>query len=268
LLRTFLAIAKEGSALRRLEEQLGLRLVDRHGPRIEVTQAGIEVKQIAEDVYGTISRLSLAEVDRDHDISGMVRVSTVSGIDFPAYDTFLAEFHRTYPRIELESQEMRSADVVNSLQQKSATLGLTPRRALPKRLDSRVFLRQRDIQLADLAGEKFVSFTGDKVGDHMSPLTFFRDEMGFTGRVVGSSSSMTEVRRFIFAGFGIGCLPEHVVRDDIAQGRLQRLPPDGGVADLDIYMLWSQDRKLSTAEAAFIDALNVFIDGQTEAAEL
>jgi len=80
--------------LRRLEEQLGLRLVDRHGPRIEVTQAGIEVKQIAEDVYGTISRLSLAEVDREHDISGMVRVSTVSGIDFPAYDTFLAEFHR------------------------------------------------------------------------------------------------------------------------------------------------------------------------------
>jgi DNA-binding transcriptional LysR family regulator len=278
LLRTFLAIAKEGSvsraatklhltqpavsqALRRLEEQLGLRLVDRHGPRIEVTQAGIEVKQIAEDVYGTISRLSLAEVDRDHDISGMVRVSTVSGIDFPAYDTFLAEFHRTYPRIELESQEMRSADVVNSLQQKSATLGLTPRRALPKRVDS------RDLRVADLAGEKFVSFTGDKVGDHLSPLTFFRDEMGFTGRVVGSSSSMTEVRRFIFAGFGIGCLPEHVVRDDIAQGRLQRLPPDEGVADLDIYMLWSLDRKLSAAEAAFIDALNAFIDGQAEGVE-
>ncbi len=115
----------------------------RHGPRIEVTQAGIEVQQIAEDVYGTISRLSLAKVDGDHDISGVVRLSTVSGIDFPAYDTFLAEFHRDYPRIELESQEMRSADVVSSLQQKSATLGLTPRRTLPKRVESRVFLRQR-----------------------------------------------------------------------------------------------------------------------------
>lgn len=294
LLRTFLAIAKEGSvsraatrlhltqpavsqALRRLEEQLDLRLVDRHGPRIEVTQAGIEVKQIAEDVYGMISRLSLAEVDRDRDISGMVRVSMVSGIDFPAYDAFLADFHRSYPRIEIESQEMRSADVVNSLQQKAATLGLTPRRALPKRIDARVFLRQRyalfcgrhhplfgrsDIHAADLTGEKFVSFTGDKVGDHMSPLTFFRDEMGLTGRVVGSSSSMTEVRRFIFAGFGIGCLPEHIVRNDVAQGRLQRLPPDEGVADLDIYLLWSSDRKLSAAESAFLESLHAFIDQQ------
>ncbi|SAL85853.1 LysR family transcriptional regulator [Caballeronia terrestris] len=294
LLRTFLAIAREKSvsraatrlhltqpavsqALKRLEDQLGMRLVDRHGPRIEVTQAGIEVQQIAEDVYGTISRLSLAKVDRDHDISGMVRLSTVSGIDFPAYDAFLAGFHRSYPRIELESQEMRSADVVASLQQKSATLGLTPRRALPKKIESRLFLRQRyalfcgrhhplfgrtDLKTADLVSEKFVSFTGDKVGDHMSPLTFFRDEMGFTERVVGSSSSMSEVKRFIFAGFGIGCLPEHVVRDDVANGRFQRLPPDEGVADLDIYLLWSGDRKYSAAESAFLDALHAFIDAQ------
>ncbi|WP_322015666.1 LysR family transcriptional regulator [Paraburkholderia sp. J12] len=294
LLRTFLAIAREKSvsraatrlhltqpavsqALRRLEEQLGLRLVDRHGPRIEVTQAGIEVQKIAEDIYGTISRLSLTEVDREHDISGMVRIGIVSGIDFPAYDDFLAGFHRTYPRIEFESQVMRSADVVNSLQRKATTLGLTPRRALPKGVESRVFLRQRyglfcgrhhplfgreDVRVADLASQAFVSFTGDKVGDHMSPLTIFRDEMGFTGRVIASSSSMAEVRRYIFAGLGIGCLPEHIVSDDIARGRFQRLPPDEGVADVDLYFLWSQDRKFNAAEAAFMSALHAFLDAQ------
>ncbi|WP_028223679.1 LysR family transcriptional regulator [Paraburkholderia oxyphila] len=294
LLRTFLAIAREGSvsraamrlhltqpavsqALRRLEEQLGLRLVDRRGPRIEVTQAGIEVRKIAEDIYGTISRLSLADVDAARDISGAVRIGIVSGVDFPAYDEFLAEFHRTYPRIEFESLVMRSADVVNSLQQKTLTIGLSPRRALPGRVGARVFLRQRyalfcgrhhalfgrdDLSVADLAGQAFVSFTGDKVGDPLSPLTIFRDEMGFTGRVIASSSSMAEVRRFIFAGLGIGCLPEHVVRDDIAQGRLRRLPPDEGVADVDVYFLWAQDRKLSAAETAFVDALHAFIDRQ------
>ncbi|SKC93287.1 LysR family transcriptional regulator [Paraburkholderia hospita] len=296
LLRTFLAIAREKSvsraatrlhltqpavsqALRRLEEQLALRLVDRHGPRIEVTQAGVEVQKIAEEIYGTVSRLSLADVDRDHDhdISGTVRIAIVSGIDFPAYDDFLAEFHRTYPRIEFESLVMRSADVVNSLQQKASTLGLTPRRALPKRIEGRVFLRQRyalfcgrhhalfgrdGLSVADLAGQQFVSFTGDKVGDHMSPLTIFRDEMGFTGRVIASSSSMAEVKRFIFSGLGIGCLPEHIVSHDIEQGRFQRLPPDEGVADVDVYFLSSQDRKLSAAEAAFVAALNRFIDAR------
>jgi DNA-binding transcriptional LysR family regulator len=77
---------------------------------------------------------------------------------------------------------------------------------------------------------------------------------------------MWEVKRSIFAGFGIGCLPEHVVREDIAQGRFQRLPPDEGVADLDVHLLWSSDRKFSAAETAFLDALHRFIDRETGAA--
>lgn len=61
LLRTFLVIAREQSigraatrlhltepavsrALRRLEEQLGLRLVDRQATRIVITRAGIDVQ--------------------------------------------------------------------------------------------------------------------------------------------------------------------------------------------------------------------------------
>ena len=157
----------------------------------------------------------------------MARVAIVSGLGFLEYDAFLGRFHRDYPRIELECQEMRSADVVRSLELRTATLGLSPKRALPKKIEHRLFLRQRyalfcgqyhplfgnaDVQIADLAGQKFVSFTGDKIGDPLSMLTFFRDEMGLTEPVVGSSSSMREVRRLIVAGFGIGCLPEHVAR--------------------------------------------------------
>lgn len=294
LLRTFLAIARERSvsraamhlhltqpavsqALRRLEDGLGLRLVDRHGPRIEVTQAGMEVQKIAEEVYGTISRLAFAEGDSDHDISGTIRLGCASGIDYPAYDEFLSEFHRAYPRIEFEIQDQRSADVINSLQQKAITLGLTPRRTLPAGIDERLFLRQRyalfcgqhhplfgreNLRISDITAYPLVSFNSDRLGGHLSPLTIFRDEMGFTGRVLASSSSMTEIKRLIFAGFGIGCLPEHAVYDDVRDGRLQRLPPDQGVADVDVYLLWSRNRKLSLAETAFINALHAFIDKQ------
>jgi DNA-binding transcriptional LysR family regulator len=171
---------------------------------------------------------------------------------------------------------------VNSLQQKASTLGLTPRRALPRRIEGRVFLRQRyalfcgrhhpffgrgDLTLADVASQPFVSFSGDKVGDHMSPLTIFRDEMGFTGRLVASSSSMSEIKRFIFSGIGVGCLPAHVVGNEVEQKRFQKLPPDEGVADVDIYFLWSQDRKFNAAETAFIDALHAFIDQQDASGE-
>ncbi|MNT94353.1 LysR substrate binding domain protein [compost metagenome] len=78
--------------------------------------------------------------------------------------------------------------------------------------------------------------------------------------MVASSSSVHEVRRLIFAGFGIGCLPEHVAQPDVAQQRLQRLPPGEGVADVDIHLLWSRERKYSQAETLFLVSLNQWLE--------
>jgi DNA-binding transcriptional LysR family regulator len=76
--------------------------------------------------------------------------------------------------------------------------------------------------------------TSDQIGDSLSPLTVCRDQRGFTGRIVAASPSLDEVRRLIFTGYGIGCLPEHIVRDELTPQRLWRLPPEEGLADVDI----------------------------------
>lgn len=100
-----------------------------------------------------------------------------------------------------------------------------------------------------------MSFTSDQIGGMLSPLTIFRDQQGFGGRIVASSSSLEEVRRLVIAGFGLGCLPTHVVADDVERGLLWRLPPDEGIADVDIHLLWNREQKLSRAEGVFIECL-------------
>lgn len=89
----------------------------------------------------------------------------------------------------------------------------------------------------------------------LSPLTIFRDQQGFAGRIVASSPSLEEVRRLVIAGFGIGCLPEHVVAPDVDAGLLWKLPPQEGIADVDIHLLWNRDQRMSRAESLFIEAL-------------
>ena len=107
----------------------------------------------------------------------------------------------------------------------------------------------------DLQSEYFFIFTSDQIGGMLSPLTIFRDQQGFGGRIVASSSSLEEVRRLVIAGFGLGCLPTHVVADDVERGLLWRLPPDEGIADVDIHLLWNREQKLSRAEGVFIECL-------------
>jgi len=56
--------------------------------------------------------------DRSEDITGSIRLLTVSRIDSGVYDEFLGEFHRAYPRIDLHIEVMRSSDIISSLLQK------------------------------------------------------------------------------------------------------------------------------------------------------
>jgi DNA-binding transcriptional LysR family regulator len=218
-----------------------------------------------------MSRLDTELDDRSEDITGSIRLLTVSRIESGVYDEFLADFHRMHPRIDLHIEILRSSDIISSLLQKTATAGLALCRVAVDKLEQRCFLRQRyamycgrhhrlfgraALSMDDLLAENFVSFTSDQIGDSLSPLTVFRDQRGFTGRIVAASPSLDEVRRLIFAGYGIGCLPEHIVRDDIAQQRLWRLPPEEGLIDVDVDLLWHRARKMNPAEQAFLDGMD------------
>ncbi len=294
LLRTFRVIGQELSisraaarlhltqpavsqALKRLEEQLGRQLIARRGPRFALTEVGEQIFELAGEIYGQVSQVGgLLEQPAD-EVIGKVRLLIISRIFSERFDDFLADFHRQYPRVDLEVDVMRSSDIVSALQEKTATLGLSLNRRAQPRLEQRLFLRQRyaffcgkhhelfgreDVSEGDLQRENFVSFTSDQIGGMLSPLTIFRDQQGFSGRIVASSPSLEEVRRLVIAGFGIGCLPEHVVAADVEAGLLWRLPPHEGIADVDIHLLWNRDQRMSRAETLFIERLQACLADQ------
>ncbi|WP_439672061.1 DNA-binding transcriptional regulator, LysR family [Cupriavidus necator] len=295
LLRTFLTIVHERSlsraavrlhitqpavslALRRLEEHLGHTLIERRGSNFRLTRAGEEVLRIATDVYGSVARLGAELAEQQDEVSGLLRLLTVSRIHSGVYDECLAAFHRQHPRVTLQVDVMRSTEIADALAQKAGGVGLSlyrqPGRQSGDGLEHMLFLRQRyaifcgrhhrlfgrtGLAIADLLAERFVSFSSDQLGDVLAPLAVFRDQHGFSGQIVATSPSLDEIRRLVFAGYGIGCLPEHIVADDVAQQRLWRLPPEEGVADIDMYLLWNPERRQTPAEAAFIEHFRHYV---------
>lgn len=294
LLRTFRVIGQELSisraaarlhltqpavsqALKRLEEQLGRQLIARRGPRFALTEVGEQIFALAGEIYGQVSQVGSVLEQPADEVIGKVRLLIISRICNERFDQFLADFHRQHPRVDLEVDVMRSSDIVSALQEKTATLGLSLNRRPQPRLEQRLFLRQRyaffcgkhhplfgraDVAEGDLQRENFVSFTSDQIGGMLSPLTIFRDQQGFSGRIVASSPSLEEVRRLVIAGFGIGCLPEHVVAADVDSGLLWQLPPHEGIADVDIHLLWNREQRLSRAEGLFLERLQACLDAQ------
>ncbi len=295
LLRTYLAIGQERSisraaarlfvtqsavsqSLKRLEEQLDCALILRRGPRFDLTQAGEEVLTIAQEMYGNVTRLGTAVEDAEEDVVGKVRLLSISLVQSALYDEFLADFHHQHPRVELEVEVMRSSDIQSSLNQKTASMGVGLCRFPQPKLERVSLMRQRyaffcgkrhrlfgqrRLSLEELKGENFVSFTSDQIGGNLSSLTVFRDQQGFTGKVVASSSSFEEIRRLIIAGYGIGCLPEHLVDIDLHNGLIWRLPPAEGVVDVDVFLMWNREQRMTRAETVFLEAFQRAIDLKT-----
>lgn len=284
LLRTFHAIAQELSisraaarlnlsqpavsqALKRLEEQLGTALIERKGPRFQLTTAGIEAQRLANDVKSQFLQLDAALEATSEQVVGNVRLLSINGVSCEAYDRALARLHRECPGLALEITVLPNDEILSALEQRSQPFGLAISRAdypwLAQQRMTREHYRfycgpehplfgQPGITVDRLAQEPVISFTSDLLGGTLNSLAEFRHRHGWNGPVIGCSANSQEVLRLVLAGFGIGCLPHPVYKQ--AQHLLWPLPPEQ-VGTVDISLMWNKEQRLTRAEARFLQAL-------------
>jgi DNA-binding transcriptional LysR family regulator len=291
LLRTFVVIAEVKSitraaerlrlkqpsvsnALRRLEETLGKRLVERDATRFELTEIGRLLYEQSIEVFGAISQLPVLMRGVDDDVTGHVSVAVASHVVSPLFDIALAQFHLNHPRASLTISVSPSADVTKQVGERRASFGICLVNQRNPSLDYTMIYREffgyfcgprhrlygRDgLTLADLAGEQSVSFQTDHISDALRPVALLRSEAKLDANVIGTSSSLEEVRRMIIAGLGIGPLPLHVARRDVADGLLWRLPPYDTPPAIDIFLLVNPEKVINRAEKALIANLQRLI---------
>ncbi|MDZ7747829.1 MAG: LysR family transcriptional regulator [Halofilum sp. (in: g-proteobacteria)] len=284
LLHTFTVIVQEGSitraadrlllrqptvsnALRRLEEQLGRRLIERGPGRFEPTEHGAVLYRECQDICGTIGRLEQVMEDSEAEITGELRIHMASHVVFPPLDAALSEFHDRHPRVTFDIEVATSATVVEAVRAKDATLGICLVSQPDPQLEHRVLFREHfgffcgprhrlfghsGLDVEDLRGESFVSFKTDRLTDALRPVAVLRAQLQMYGQVVGISSNLEEVRRMIVAGLGIGPLPIHVVERDVQAGLLWQLPPYEAPPAIDIYLVTHPRANLGRAERRFI----------------
>ncbi|WP_296745773.1 LysR family transcriptional regulator [Mesorhizobium sp.] len=291
LLRTFVVIAEVKSitraaerlnlkqpsvsnALRRLEDRVGRRLVERDATRFELTEVGKLLYEQSVEVFGTISQLPLLMRGISDDVTGHVTIAVASHVVSPLFDQALSEFHRNYPRASITISVAASTEVAKQVKERRASFGICLVSQRDPALEYAMVYREffgffcgpqhrlygrEGLTLADLRGEPSVSFQTDHISDALRPVALLRSEARLNADVVGVSSSLEEVRRMIVAGLGIGPLPLHVARRDVADGILWRLPPYDTPPAIDIFLLVNPDKTMNRAEKALLSGLQAII---------
>jgi len=281
LLRTYMVIVQEGSittaanrlslaqpsvsnALKRLEERLGKKLIYRGPGRFDLTEPGRLLFDECEEIFGSVSRLTVLMRDVQEELTGHVRISMASHITCPIVDNTLADFHATHPKVTFNMQVLKSRDVERSVLQKEASFGLSLDMDRNPRLQYTHFYREyfgffcgpehplfgvENVDMTQLQTESIVSFQSDQLSDALRPVALLRVAENMRGSVVGTSSHLEEVKRMIVNGLGIGPLPIHVVSRDVRDGLLWRLPPYDTSLAIDVNLITNPRAHLSRAES-------------------
>ncbi|TVS05945.1 MAG: LysR family transcriptional regulator [Rhodobacteraceae bacterium] len=287
LLRSFVVIAEARSitdaarrlgltqpsvstALQKLENLIGKRLIDRAPGRYELTRAGAVLYQEAVEIHGSVHRLSTLMRDMTDEVRGHVRIAVASHVVCPLFDQVLADFHASHPQATLSISVLGSSAALASVAARTASFAI----CLVHRRDPKIeYLRlyreffglfcgpphplfgREGLEQRDLAGHSAVSFETDSLHDALRSVTLLRAQSELNEQIIGTSSHLEEVRRMVIAGLGIGPLPLHVVARDVQDGLLWRLPPYIDPPAIDVHLAWNPKAALNRAEAALLSAL-------------
>lgn len=287
LLRTFVVLAESGSiteaaerlrlkqpsvsvALKKLEDRLGQRLIDRSPGRFALTEAGQLLYGEAVNINGSILRLATLMRDVTPDISGHVRIAVASHVICPLFDEVIGDFYAAHPQASLSIDVITSMDAIAAVAAKRVSFALALVRNQDPNLRYIPMYREvfglfcgpchplfgrEDLTLDDLKGHGAVVFDNDRLQDALQDVTLLRARAALAPQVTGVSENLEEVRRMIMSGLGIGPLPKHVVARDLRDGLLWQVPPLEDLPEVDVYLIWNPATVRNRAEDKLLQSL-------------
>jgi len=256
-----------------LEAGLGLRLVERGGRTLKLTEEGRALHHRAGALLMELDETASAIAAGGERPRGRLRISTPLLFSQTAMGKLASSFALKYPDVRLEvTTEDRAVDMVEEGYDLVIRVNPDPDNALV----GRAFLRDRLVIVAPLSLHvpPDVPPEGTNVpvvvrGPPGPPDTWQVNRNGsplaIRAQPILGLTSLLNVREAVRMGVGAARLPISLVRGDIAAGRLS-LWGDVQGSNIRLWALYPSGRLLSARVSAFLDHLReAFPDGTPEA---
>lgn len=261
-----------------LEEDLGVRLFDRMGKRVALTDAGERLLPYAEKML-ELAREASVVVSGSGQPSGVLTIIAPETLCTYRLPAVLREFRSRFPDVTLHLKpndvgDLRRAmaedgvDVAFVLEEVSSVAGLRSEPLLDEPL---VLVSAPDHPLASAA----VVYPSDIEGEPVvltEPGCDYRrlfERSLFAAGVKPSTtlefSSTEAIKQCVMVGMGLTVLPAIAVRSEIEQGKLAALPWSEPDFQVTIRLVLHKDKWLSPALCAFIGVTREVLGSQTEA---
>jgi DNA-binding transcriptional LysR family regulator len=252
--------------MKALEEELGVKLVDRLGKSVTLTDAGRSFLRYVDNILSVVEEAQHA-VKQSGEVTGTVVISADETLCTYRLPAVLRQFRLRYPGIRLMFRPLANSNLKQSLREGDADIIFTLDEDKgetgfygEKMLDEPFYLLASPdhplVARSALAIEDFHGETFLLTEKGCSYRTFFDrslSQKGMGGITELEFNSAEAIKQCAKIGMGIAILPEMAVIAEMNRGELIPLPWDLTATSFATQMFWHEEKWISPAIEAFLN---------------
>ena len=250
--------------LRQLEQQLELALFETVGRRLQITEPGKELVQLAIELLARLDDLEQTARSLRGVGHGRVRLGVVSTAKYFA-PRLLAQFVKLHGGVEFRLTIHNRAEIIDQLQSYAIDLGImgqppegmhlegtafAPNPLIAIAAPSHALSLRRGLRPLELADQPFV--VREPGSGTRSAMDRYLADHDVRVRQVMEADSNETIKQAVMAGIGLGFLSLHTVRAELATGRLALLDVLGLPLRRQWFVVHSRKRRLTPAAQEFL----------------
>lgn len=260
--------------IQNLEEELGVKLLERTKKMVRLTAAGAVFLEQARLIMAQLERSIQLTQKADQGIIGHLTVAFVDSASGSIMVDVLRKFRAAYPQIELTLREMTSSEQLQALADGQIHIGFLRYQDHTGHLSFRVcqtetliavlpdhhpLASQTQVSITELADEDFILFPRHLGSPfHRLVLDYCR-EHGVDPRITQEAIQMYTIVNLVAAGMGISIVPSSV---DVFERRgVVFLPLIESPPSVPLYTAWRTDMNQEVI-SRFMNIVDEIVEGE------
>jgi DNA-binding transcriptional LysR family regulator len=251
-----------------LEEELGVKLFDRLGRGILLTEAGISLLNYAEKILDLADE-TRSEVAGAKELKGSLTIKVPETLGVHRLPPVIKQFRSRFPKVRLRFTTCTHEGLQKDLRKGVTDLAflltdsfhVADLEARALGIENLVLVAHPDHPLAknavvhtrDLEGETLLFSRMDCSYRKTMEALLKTEKIRYDATL--DFNSVATIKQCVMTGVGISILPEITVADDILQGRMAALSWSEGVIEVACLMIWYKDRWLSPSLSTFMEVV-------------
>ncbi len=245
----------------RLEQDLGMRLLERDRQNVSLTPAGSAFLPQARRLLAIASEAPEIARRAAHGESGTIRIGFVHSTIYTSVPSLVKHFRKVYPKVDIKLHQLTVANQIEQLLADDLDIGILRHRLHHPEINVRLLVQEplilalpadhplsalKSVNLKLLANENFISFSRLAAPAFYEQLLVICQQAQFSPKVVMEAEPLSTVIGLVASGSGVAIVPQSMSRLRLKNVAYRKLT--GSTAVSEFSLAWRSNNVSATVQ--------------------